>query len=298
MKIVITGGSGFIGTKLSKKLKEKGYEIVHLSRTENLSQEFPAYFWDYNLQKINVEALKNTKGIIHLAGATVAKRWTKSYQKEIIESRTKSADFLLEKCKELNIKLDFFISASGTNFYGLDYEKIPKKETDTFGKDFLAQVCVAWEKSALQFTEIAQRVIILRTSAVLDKNFGALAQFIKIVRYNLASPLGNGKQFFPWIASEDIVNIYTFSVENENAKGIYNASHPDNLLQKNVMQLFAKKLKKLYIPIAVPSLFLRLILGKQADIILYGNAISSEKIQQQGFQFSVQSFKEFIEKIF
>lgn len=298
MKILITGGSGFIGKKLSEKLKEKGYEVVHLSRTENLSQQFPAYYWNYKTLEINVKALENVKGIIHLAGATVAKRWTKSYQKEIIKSRTKSADFLLEKCKELNIKLDFFISASGTNFYGLDYEKIPKKETDTFGNDFLAQVCVAWENAAQKFEEVSQRVVILRTSAVLDKNFGALAQLLKIVRYNLASSLGNAKQFFPWISLEDIVNLYVFSVENQNITRIYNASHPDNLLQKSVMQILAKKMKKIYIPIAVPSIFLRLILGKQADIILYGNAISAEKIQQNGFQFSVQSFEEFADKLY
>lgn len=289
MKILITGATGLIGRKLVKELKEKNHEVNILSRSKKNAD----CIFEWNLKKgyINEKAFHGIDGIIHLAGASIAEKWTLSYKKELYNSRIESAKLLHEYCQELGLKLQFYISASGINYYGtytsdeiLD-ENSPKKRDD-----FLANLSEDWEKSADAFEDIADRVVKVRTGMVLAKEGGALEKLRKTVDLNLSSAIGSGKQWMNWIHIQDLVNLYVFLVEN-NLKGVYNAVANDAKTNKEFMKTLSKVYQKVFLPIAVPKTVLQLALGEMSEILLEGTQISNEKIKKQGFEFEFNSLE-------
>jgi len=296
LKILITGGTGFIGKALCKKLTEKGIRVNILTRNKS-NPSNSHFFWNPESNKIDDTALEGISGIIHLAGLSIAKRWTNKYKQEIIESRVQSAQFLHELCIEKNIKLDFFISASGINYYGNPNTKTPLTEEDASGTDFLSKVCFEWEKVACKFEDISKKVVILRTGIVLDKNGGALLQLLPLFRNNLGSAIGTGKQIMPWISLTDLVNMYIFAIEKQ-LNGVFNAVHPEIISNENFSRALAQSLKKYFVPISVPTFVLYFLKGEMSAIILKGNAISGDKIKKMGFQFQYKNVTDFFEKQF
>ncbi|WP_159950729.1 TIGR01777 family oxidoreductase [Polaribacter septentrionalilitoris] len=281
-KILITGGTGLVGTQLVKMLSKHNHEVVILSRNPKNKNEFK---WDISSNFIDEKALLKTEYIIHLAGAGIAdKRWTEERKQTIIDSRVKTANLLFDKINELNIDLKGFISASGIGYYGAVTSDKIFKETDKPGTDFLADVCVKWENAALQFKKNKIPVSILRTGIVLSKKGGALDK----MRTPIISPLGSGKQYMPWIHLEDLCTMYTHAVE-ENINGIFNAVAPEHHTSKTFSRALAKSIKKPYLAFGVPSFLLKILFGKMAIILLEGSRISSKKIEKNGgysFRFS------------
>ena len=281
-KILITGGTGLVGTQLVKMLSKHNHEVVILSRNPKNKNEFK---WDISSNFIDEKALLKTEYIIHLAGAGIAdKRWTHERKQTIIDSRVKTANLLFDKINELNIDLKGFISASGIGYYGAVTSDKIFKETDKPGTDFLADVCVKWENAALQFKKNKIPVSILRTGIVLSKKGGALDK----MRTPIISPLGSGKQYMPWIHLEDLCTMYTHTVE-ENINGIFNAVAPEHHTSKTFSKALAKSIKKPYLAFGVPSFLLKILFGKMAIILLEGSRISSKKIEKNGgysFRFS------------
>ena len=281
MKILITGGTGFIGKRLVEKLQSEGHEIVILSRKEEIENNIFSY--SIKNQEINPLALENLDGIIHLAGATVSERWTKNYKQEILHSRTQILKLLREKLEENQQKISFVISASGVNYYGTQTSEQIYKEEAPSGTDFLAQVCVEWEREAQQFKNISKQITILRTGVVLGENGGAIAKMKPLFKRNLGSVLGSGKQWFPWISLEDLTDMYVFCVENK-VDGIYNALNSNHITQKEFTHQLAKTLRKNIILPPTPSFILKMILGEMSEILLKGSRISNQKIKDLGFE--------------
>lgn len=289
--ILITGGSGLIGSTLQQQLISKGHTVLILSRQKNSDPN--SYYWDIEKNEIEEEAILKANYIIHLAGAGIAdKRWTAARKKEIIDSRVKSAYLLLKKVKELNPNLEGFIAASGVGFYGgITSEKIFSEE-DASGNDFLSEICRLWEQESLKFQQEAIRTVIFRTGVVFSKNGGALEKMSKPIQMNIGAPLGKGSQYVPWIHIEDLCNLYVEAIENNNFNGIYNAVAPEHCTNKELTKTIAGVLNKsIYLP-NVPSFLLKLILGKMAVIVLEGSRISSEKIKNIGFKFKFPTVKE------
>ncbi|UMB60505.1 TIGR01777 family oxidoreductase [Lutibacter sp. A80] len=294
--ILITGGSGLIGSYLSNLLKSKGHSVSILSRKK--SSDPSIFYWDITNNYIDPEAIISAEYIIHLAGAGIAdKRWTSARKKNLIDSRVKSTNLIYNKVKELNPNLKGFISASGIGFYGaITSEKI-YNENDAPYNDFLSKVCVLWEKSALQFNSLNIRTVILRTGIVLSKEGGALKKIIKPIKLGFGAALGSGKQYMPWIAMEDLCNMYVSSIENTNFKGVYNAASPEHITNNELTKLSAKILKKpLWLPNA-PSFILKILLGELAVILLEGSRVSSEKVKNIGFKFEYTSLEKYLNKI-
>ena len=282
--VLITGASGAIARVLSKKL-ENQYSIRFLTRKKEAENEFE---WDLENQIVDENAFENVSHIIHLAGANISeKRWTEDRKKELISSRVDSAKLILNTLKKKNIKLKSFISASGINFYGTKTTDKIFTENDAPGNDFLSEVVVVWEKAADEFKEknIAERVVKIRTAVVLSKNEGALAKMMTPIKFGIGSPLGNGKQYMPWIHIDDICAIYEFALKNPEVEGAYNASAPQHTTNENLTKLIAKVLKKPLLMPNVPSFILKLIFGELADALLEGSRASSEKIEKVGFEF-------------
>lgn len=283
-KILITGGTGLVGTRLAKMLIKKNHEVVILSRNPKKENEFK---WNLSKNYIDKEAFKNVDYIIHLAGAGIAdERWTDQRKKVIIDSRVETANLLFTTLKENNISIKGFISASGIGYYGAITTDTIFKETAPVGNDFLGEVCKKWEDAANQFKTLKIPVTILRTGIVLSKKGGALEK----MRLPVISPLGSGQQYLPWIHIDDMCEMYIQAIEG-SLEGIYNAVAPEHHTSKTFSKSLAKSIKRPYVGICVPSFMLKVLFGDLSVILLQGSRISAKKIEKNGYSFRFKTLK-------
>lgn len=292
IKVVVTGGTGLVGSYLIAKLKKEEYEVAVLSRTPKKEGE---YKWDINKGYIDEKALLGVDYIIHLAGAgVVEKRWTKERKDLLIHSRVKSSNLLFKKVKELNINLKGFVSASGIGYYGaIDSDKTFTEEALP-QNDFISEICVKWEEAANQFKSLKIPVTILRIGVVLSKDGGALK---KMNTPLFLSILGNGKQIMPWIHIEDLGNLFFKAINDDAFKGVFNAVSPKNDSNKIFTKVLGKVLGKIVLPIHLPSFILKLILGESSIILLKGPKVSSIKVKKY-YQFKYNSLQEALQEIY
>ncbi len=288
--VIITGGTGLVGTALSKFLVARGFQIIILTRDpkahRSSSPGITYAAWNIDEQSANEEAFKKARYIIHLAGANVAdKAWTEKRKTEILESRTKSSALLIKAMGSIPNKIESVVSASAIGWYK------PKTsgqslETESNDTGFLGETCLAWEQSITPVTNLGKRLVILRSGIVLSNEGGAFAEFKKPVKYGLAGILGNGKQVISWIHIEDICRLYLEAMVNSSWSGVYNAVAPNPVTNRTFTTELAKKMKgSFYIPIAVPNFVLKLMLGDRSEEVLKSTNASSNKIREQGFQF-------------
>ena len=295
--ILITGGTGLVGRTLVNHLLKKNYRVTILTRNmDNLKPEKGVDYalWDVKKREIDVSAIAKADAIIHLAGAGVMdKKWTAEYKKEILESRTKSSELLIDTLRKNKHNVKVIVSASAIGWYGED--KIPGHlftEDEPYDKDFLGEVCMQWEKSTEPAEQLGIRVCRLRTGIVLSKEGGAYPEFKASLKFGIASILGNGKQVISWIHIDDLCRAYIYALENEMMKGSYNAVAPAPVKNKLLTLTIADKVKgKFYIPVHVPQFVLQTMMGKRSIEILKSTAVSSEKIMREAFTFLYPEIK-------
>lgn len=283
-RVLITGGTGLVGTRLSELLQERNHEVIILSRNPKEKNEFK---WDIANNYIDEKAFENLDYIIHLAGAGIAdEKWTKKRKKIIIDSRVETANLVFRKINEKNVKLKGFISASGIGYYGAVTSSIIFTENDDAGNDFLGDVCEKWENAAHQFKSLNIPVTILRTGIVLSKKGGALEK----MKTPIISPLGSGEQYLPWIHIDDLCLMYIKALE-DNLDGIFNAVAPEHHTSKTFSKGLAKSISRPFIPINVPAFVLKLLFGDMSKILLEGSRVSSKKIEKSGYAFRFETLK-------
>jgi uncharacterized protein len=290
--ILITGGTGMIGTQLRQALLNKGYKVIILTRgsdNKKLSQPGLQYAqWNPARQYIDRGAIATADHIIHLAGAGVAdKRWTTRRKQEIVDSRVKTGELLVKALTENPNKVKTVISASAIGWYGPDKNPVhPFIETDPPSPDFLGQTCRKWEESLGPVTAMGKRLVHFRTGIVLSREGGALAEFKKPLRFGIATILGDGKQVISWIHIDDLVALYVAAVENEQMSGPYNAVAPGPGTNKElVLKLARAKRGKFFVPVRVPSFVLKIVLGEMSIEVLKSATVSSESVQKTGFAY-------------
>lgn len=284
--ILITGGSGLIGQRITQLLEQKGMEVAWLSRSAKSRKSFT---WDIPSQQIDAEAMEWADAVIHLAGAGVAdKKWTPQRKNEILESRTQSTQLLHQAIEAAKEKPTTFISASAIGYYGFDTGSQLLDENSQAGSDFLAEVVIAWEKEVKKIESLNLRTVLLRIGIVLDAEGGALGEMLKPP---VAAPLGNGDQWMSWIHIEDLARMFVFALEKTTLQGIYNAVGPNPATNQHLTQEAAKAKGKPYLGIGVPGFVLRLMLGEMASMVLGGNRVASQKIQKAGFEFEHENLK-------
>lgn len=288
-KILITGASGLIGTRLTELLLTNNYEVAHLGRSTKPGK-VPSFIWEIDNRIIDEQAFENVDTIIHLAGASVAeKRWTAKRKKEILDSRIQSTLLLKEALAKNNHSVKTFISASAIGYYGFVDEKIFDEVSEP-GNDFLAQVTKRWEDSVDAISTLGLRVVKIRIGIVMAKEGGALKEIVKPIMFGLGSPIGSGRQYLSWIHIDDLSAIFLKAISDEKMKGAYNAT-VSWITNESLIQLIAKVLHKpLWMP-NVPSFLLKILLGEMASIVLNGSKVSSEKIRKTGFQFQFGSIE-------
>lgn len=294
--ILITGGTGLIGTALTGKLVAGGHDVIIISRTSQTSDDKKITYatWDVQKQTIDAKAIEKADYIIHLAGAGVAdKRWSEERKKEIVESRTQSSKLLIKAISETPNNIKAVISASAIGFYGADIKPLKKggfTEDAPPDKSFVGETCRLWEESIRPVERLGVRLVILRLGIVLSKNGGALAQFMKPMHFGIAGILASGKQTISWIHIEDLCNLFIFAIHTNTLHGTYNAVAPMPVTNKQLTLTLAEKMRgKFYVPMHVPALVLKLMLGEMSVEVLKSATISSFKVQAAGFHFSYNS---------
>jgi uncharacterized protein (TIGR01777 family) len=283
--ILITGGSGLIGSALTEALERDGHEVRWLSRAAGERNGVKAFAWNVERGTVDPEALRGVDHIIHLAGAGIAdKRWTAARKQELERSRVESARVLLRAVKAKGAAPKSFISAAGINYYGADTSEHVFTENDASGEGYIAQLSRLWEEAADEWATTC-RVVKLRTPLVLARKGGGLAKLALPARFGLGAPLGSGKQWMPWVHLDDLVRAYQQALANEAMHGDYNVCASDQRSNRDFTKAVAQALgRPAFLP-AVPGFLLKLALGELSSILLGGSRASNAKLLATGFTF-------------
>lgn len=280
--VLITGGTGMIGKRLTQLLLEKGYKVAYLSRKHESIPNVTVYRWDIDKNWIDDKALANADYIIHLAGAGIADtRWTDKRRREIINSRTKTIELIARELQGRPYKVKAFVSASAIGFYGSDTGNTQLTEQTPSGSDFLAHVTRHWENSTELIDNIGIRTTKLRIGVVLSNEGGALPKISMPIRWGIGAPIGNGNQWMSWIHLDDLCRLFIAALENNKWHGIYNAVAPTPVTNTELTRQIAKVLHRpLWLP-AIPAFALRLVYGEMANVVLGGNYVINHRIRTE-----------------
>ncbi len=291
--VLLTGGSGFIGSYLTKVLIDNGFSVSVLSRSDRKNTDLITFYkWDLQHNYIDEEAVLKADYIVHLAGeGIVEKSWTTKRKKALLESRIQPIDLIYAVLKKNNKLLDAFISASAVGIYGaVTNEEICTEESPA-ENDFLGITCQKWEAASDKITSLGIRTVKIRTGIVLGKKDGFLKKLSPGFKAGFGTILGTGKQYLPWIHVEDLCNIYLKAIQDEQINGVYNATVLDNTsnetLSKTLANLYGYTI---WLP-KIPAFVLRLFLGEMSQVVLNGQRVSSEKIKQRGFKFRFKNLE-------
>jgi len=296
--VLITGGTGLIGKHLTQLLQQKGYQVTILAR-ETPPDPLPDVTyakWNIPQGSIDTKAVTTADYIIHLAGANVADgRWTDKRKQELIESRTKSSELIVNTLRNNTHQVKAVVSASATGWYGeYDGDQLsPGFDEDAApANDFLGETCRLWEESIQPVENMGIRLVKLRTGIVLAKEGGAFTEFRKPIKFGIAAIMDGGDQVVSWVHIDDICRMYWYALQNEQVRGAYNAVAPNPVSNKTLVLEIAKQQRgKRFIPIHVPSFILKLMLGEMSVEILKSVKASAGRIKSTGFQFLYPSLE-------
>ena len=286
--VLVTGCTGFIGSRLVSHLKAKGYTVRGLSRHP---QEEGIYEWNPSAGWMDLSALEDVEGVIHLAGESIASgRWNAKRKASILNSRVESTRCLVKAMAEMKVPPKAFVCSSGVNFY--PFGDTVATESSKPGTGFLAEVCCAWEKEALRAEAFGIRTACVRTGIVLHPDGGVLGRLLPLYRIGLGGRVGSGKQGFPWIGMEDLLDIYEKALSVPDFKGPINAVHPQLIDQKTFNTTLAIVLKRPTLA-PLPASVVRLFFGQMGEETLLANLwVKPDSLEQRYHRFFYRSLEE------
>ena len=296
--VVIAGGSGIVGSRLSNILKKAGYSVFILTRNKVKTQKLEHFIhWDIENGIID-DQFAEADIIINMAGSGIAEgRWTTKRKKEAINSRLDTTQLLISEVKKRKMNIDSYISASAIGYYGDGGDKLLREEDGVQTDEFLSQVCVAWEDAASKASSITDKVCILRIGTVLSPSGGALEKMDITVPFGVANYIGNGKQLLSWIHLDDLCQMVQHCME-QPLNGIYNAVAPEVISNKD----FARSLRDVINPKALvlpaPAFGVKMIFGEMARVVLNSSNVSADKIQAAGFKFSYPTIDQALSQLY
>mgnify|MGYP001627148237 CR=1 FL=1 len=274
--LLIAGGTGFLGTHISREASNRGYRVVRVSRSAPTSNA------DVIPWSALPEAAEGASAIINLAGSNLAKkRWSASERREILRSRVETTRSIVGALAQLT-NCPPLINASAVGYYG--NTMVPSSEAMPSGQTFLANVVKAWEAEAERARKYT-RVALLRVGVVLDPNEGAFPKLALPMKLFVGGVPGNGRQWMPWVHRDDVVHAFLWAVENQQAAGPYNVVAPECVPMSTFISEMAHVLRRPAIA-PVPAALLRLVLGKKADVILHGQNVVPSRLLGEQFRFA------------
>lgn len=288
MRVLVTGATGLIGTEVIRQLRARGDEVVTMVRRAPENQYERE--WHPDRGYIQPETMVGIDAVVNLAGATTGKLpWTKKYKDELIWSRVRGTELLVQAMDEVKVKPEVFISGSASGFYGdtLDDNKV---ETDPKGTGFLSDLAHAWEQAALRAPKKV-RVVLVRTTMVLSRKKGALGRLMPLLKLGVAGPLASGRQWWAWISLPDEAAAILHLIDTKAASGAYNLTAPEPATCKQLIDALGKALHRpTFIP--VPAFALRLAFGEGADeLLICSQKLSADKLVASGFKFQHPTLK-------
>ncbi|MBS1528999.1 MAG: TIGR01777 family oxidoreductase [Bacteroidetes bacterium] len=296
--ILITGGSGLIGRRLTDLLLSKGYSVSHLNRKPGRDKRVKNFTWDVARGLIDEQCIDGIDIIVHLAGAGIAdKKWTTGRKKEIIDSRTESIRLIYKLMKDRPNKVNSFISATAIGYYGDRGDELLTEESAP-GEGFMPECCIAWEKAVDEGKALGLRILKLRTGIVLDKRGGALLQMARPVKLFVGAGFGSGRQWVSWIHWEDAADMYLAAIENINLAGVYNMVAPAPVTNRQLMKAIAKQLNRPLWFFNVPSFVFKLLIGEMSIMVLGSANVSAQKILDDGFKFKYPELQSALRQIY
>jgi len=293
MRVLITGATGLVGQALVELFLEKGIDVNYLTTSKSKIKTMPnckGFYWNPTKSEMDVESIKEVTAIINLAGANVAKTWTSSYKKEILNSRLDTLMTLKRALSSEDHQVEQLISASAIGVYKDSLTKFHEEDQFSQGKNFLADVVLRWESAADEVGKLGIDVAKIRIGLVLAKDGGALKKIKEPIENYIGAPLGTGKQWQSWIHIEDLNRIFLYVMEHK-LEGVFNAVAPNPVNNIELTECIAKRLKKPLVLPKVPAFVLKLMLGEMASIVLGSQLVSSKKMQSMGFQFNYPQLK-------
>jgi uncharacterized protein len=288
MRIVITGGSGLIGTAVAREMGGAGHEVVVLSRDPSRVTSLPpntrAVRWDGRTAGDWAELIDAGTAVVHLAGDGVASgRWTDDKKRSIRDSRVESGAAVAAAIRQAAAKPRALLQGSAVGYYGDCGDEIVD-ESHPPGDDFLARTCVEWEASTAAVAALGVRRPVLRTGIVLSDEGGALPRMALPFRLLAGGPLGNGRQWVPWIHIADEVGAIRFLIERDDADGPFNLTAPAPLTHRDFSRALGRALSRPSFAPA-PGFALRFLLGEMADALLHGQRAVPRRLLELGFAF-------------
>lgn len=294
MKILVTGGTGFVGRRIIPRLIQDGHEVTILTRSARELREVPlgvAYLRANPTQKGPwQEAIKDHDAAINLAGASIFARWTEAYKMAIRESRLRTTRHLVEGIPAHSRRPFILLSASAVGYYGFAGDEDLTEDSPP-GDDFLAQIARDWEEEAMKAKEKGARIVIMRLGIVLGEKGGALSQMIPLFRKYVGGPLGSGHQWFSWVHIQDLCEAIVFLIKHAEISGPVNICTPNPVTNKDLAKALGKALNRPSI-IPTPGFLVKWVLGEMASIILKGQKVTPKRLQESGFVFQYREIEQ------
>lgn len=287
MNVLITGGTGFVGSYLVEYLLGKGCNITILTRDKAKVAAGLEAVSDID----EIKPSKKIDVIINLAGAPISKKWSEKYKQELIASRINSTKDIISLIKKLKQKPDVLISASAIGYYG-SQDDTPLNEEAHPRNEFTHQLCKKWENEALKAEKLGVRVCITRLGVVLGKNGGALKQMLPPFKISLGGKIGSGKQYFSWVHIDDVISAFIFLIENKKQTGIYNVTAPNPVSNTEFTKALGRKLKRPTL-FPMPEFVVKLLFGEMGEtLLLNGQRVVPNKLGKADFKFKYPKINE------
>ncbi|RZN82168.1 MAG: TIGR01777 family protein [Winogradskyella sp.] len=287
MRVLITGATGLVGKEIVKLCHQDGIAVNYLTTSKSKLEtqyNYNGFYWNPKEHIIDKACFDGVDVIINLAGASISKRWTSNYKKEILESRTKTAALLKKTINDNNFPVKQIVSASAIGIYPSSLVNYFEENFDKVSNTFLGEVVEQWEAEVDTFKSSSLDVCKLRIGLVLSEKGGALPEIVKPIKFAAGAVFGSGDQWQSWIHIEDLAKLFMYAVK-QGLTGIYNAVAPNPVTNLELTKLAAKVLKRPLVLPNIPRFAMKLTLGEMHMLLFESQRVSSLKIEQEGFDF-------------
>ncbi len=290
--VLIFGGTGFIGSVLTKALQSTNHKVTIVTRKKGLDEN-DYFYWDFKDKVRLNDVISKHEAIINLVGSPiVGKRWSNEYKRDILESRTKPTKLIVDAIN--NFQGKYLLNASAIGYYGYSADKTFTETSEPATEDFVSEVCIDWEKAANHLNEFNSKTT-LRIGIVLGKNGGALAKMATPFKFFVGAALGDGKQWVSWISLYDLISQIMFLIDNE-LTGVFNGTSPNPVTNMQLSQAIANALSRPILPLNVPSFIMELMLGESACVVMQGQKVLPVAFMEHGFNFRDTDVQDYLAK--